>query len=391
MNAKGLLQNKYVRMLKDALTAWWNDQAPSKGAALAYYSMFSIAPLLYLIISIAGLFFGPDAVRGMVFEQIGALMGQNGAEAIREMLAHVSEPKTGRMTAAVSIAVLLFSASSVFGQLQTALDTIWRVPEAEKRKQQANGVWSFVRSRLLTFGMVLGLAFLVTVSLLLSTALSALGKWWGPFFGQWETLAHVLDIVVNFGVLTVVFGAIYKLMPGAHIQWRDVWVGGAALRRRQVPDRPLPRQGRRRLELRRIRLDRDRDGVDLLFGADLPPRRGVHLGVRARARIAPWRASAEGESRRSDGARAGLATRSRACARRPARRATAGMGFAKRFGSRPSAQGTLRRDDRGGVSRRSHLAADRGAALKLSQFRYCDVETLRRAFHRASGCRALCR
>jgi|SoiMethySBSTD1v2_1073268.scaffolds.fasta_scaffold32010_3 membrane protein len=225
MNAKGLLQNKYVRMLKDALTAWWNDQAPSKGAALAYYSMFSIAPLLYLIISIAGLFFGPDAVRGMVFEQIGALMGQNGAEAIREMLAHVSEPKTGRMTAAVSIAVLLFSASSVFGQLQTALDTIWRVPEAEKRKQQANGVWSFVRSRLLTFGMVLGLAFLVTVSLLLSTALSALGKWWGPFFGQWETLAHVLDIVVNFGVLTVVFGAIYKLMPGAHIQWRDVWVG----------------------------------------------------------------------------------------------------------------------------------------------------------------------
>ena len=225
MKAKDLLRNRVVRMLSDAVTAWWNDQAPSKGAALAYYSMFSIAPLLYLIISIAGLFFGPDAVRGMVFGQIAALMGQNGAEAIREMLAHVSQPKTGTMTAAVSIGVLLFSASSVFGQLQTALDTIWRVPEAEKRKQQANGVWSFVRSRLLTFGMVLGLAFLVTVSLLLSATLSALGKWWGPFFGQWETLAHLLDIVVNFGVLTVVFGAIYKLMPGAHIQWRDVWVG----------------------------------------------------------------------------------------------------------------------------------------------------------------------
>lgn len=98
MKTADLLRNKYVRMLNDALTAWWNDQAPSKGAALAYYSMFSIAPLLYLIISIAGLFFGPDAVRGMVFEQIAALMGQNGAEAIREMLAHVSEPKTGSMT-----------------------------------------------------------------------------------------------------------------------------------------------------------------------------------------------------------------------------------------------------------------------------------------------------
>jgi membrane protein len=225
VNAKGLLQNRYLRTLKDALTAWWNDQAPSKGAALAYYSMFSIAPLLYLIISIAGLFVGPDAVRGMVFEQVAALMGQNGAEAIREMLAHVSEPKTGAMTTAVSIAVLLFSASSVFGQLQTALDTIWRVPETEKRKEQANGVWSFLRSRLLTFGMVFGLAFLVTVSLLLSAALSALGKWWGPFFGRWEAIAQFSDIVVNFGVLTVVFGAIYKLMPRAHIQWRDVWVG----------------------------------------------------------------------------------------------------------------------------------------------------------------------
>lgn len=225
MNARGLLQNSCVRMLKGAAAAWWNDQAPSKGAALAYYSMFSIAPLLYLIISIAGLFFGADAVRGMVFGQIASLMGQGGAEAIREMLAHVSEPKTGGQAAVISIAVLLFSASSVFGQLQAALDTIWRVPEAEKRKERSSGIWSFVRSRLLTFGMVLGLAFLVTVSLLLSTALSALGKWWAPFFGRWEPVAHVLDIVVNFGVLTVVFGAIYKLMPRAHIQWRDVWVG----------------------------------------------------------------------------------------------------------------------------------------------------------------------
>ena len=225
MNAKRLLRNEYVQRLKQAVTAWSNDQAPSKGAALAYYSMFSIAPLLYLIISIAGLFFGPDAVRGMVFDQIASLMGQNGAEAIREMLAHVSQPKTGALTTAVSIAVLLFSASSVFGQLQTALDTIWRVPEADKRKEHANGVWSFVRSRLLTFGMVFGLAFLVTVSLRLSAALSALGKWWGPFFGRWEAVAQVLDVVVNFGVLTVVFGAIYKLMPRAHIQWRDVWVG----------------------------------------------------------------------------------------------------------------------------------------------------------------------
>jgi membrane protein len=226
MNFRTLLRGKWIRMLKDAVSAWWNDQAPSKGAALAYYSMFSIAPLLFLIISIAGLFFGPDAVRGMVFDQIASLMGQNGAEAIEEMLANVSEPKTGVWATVLSVAVLLFGASTVFGQLQTALDTIWRVPEEEKKKAQRSGIWTFIRSRLLTFGMVLGLAFLVTVSLVLSSALGALGKWWGPIFGQWEAIAHVLDLVVNFGVLTVVFGAIYKLMPRAHIEWRDVWVGG---------------------------------------------------------------------------------------------------------------------------------------------------------------------
>jgi membrane protein len=227
VNLKSLSQNKWVRIFVDAVSAWWNDQAPSKGAALAYYSMFSIAPLLFLIISIAGLVFGPDAVRGMVFEQIASLMGQNGAEAVEEMLAHVSEPKTGAWATATSIAVLLFGASTVFGQLQSALDTIWRVPEAEKATDKTSGLWSFVRSRLLTFGMVLGLAFLVTISLLLSSALSALGKWWAPFFGQWEPVAHVLDLIVNFAVLTVVFAAIYKLMPRAHIQWRDVWVGAA--------------------------------------------------------------------------------------------------------------------------------------------------------------------
>jgi membrane protein len=226
MNLKSLLQNKWVRMLKDTFAAWWNDQAPSKGAALAYYSMFSIAPLLFLIISIAGLVFGADAVRGMVFDQVASLMGQNGAEAIEEMLAHVSEPKTGGWAAALSIAVLLFGASTVFGQLQTALDTIWRVPEEEKKKEKENGIWTFIKARLLTFGMVLGLAFLVTISLVLSAGLSALGKWWGPMFGQWETVAHLFDLVVSFSVLTAVFAAIYKLMPRASIQWRDVGVGG---------------------------------------------------------------------------------------------------------------------------------------------------------------------
>src|SRR5438067_5601476 len=220
MNLKGLqqkvLQNKWAGMVKEALTAWWNDQAPSKGAALAYYAMFSIAPLLFLIISIAGLFFGTEAVRGVVFDQVAALMGQSGAEAIREMLAHVSGPRTGGWAAGLSLAVLLFGASSVFGQLQSALDTIWRVPEEEKKKETRNGVIVFLKGRLLSFGLVLGLAFVVTISLVLSAALSALGKWSGPLFGQWEALAHLVAEAVSFGALVVVFAAIYKLMPRAH-------------------------------------------------------------------------------------------------------------------------------------------------------------------------------
>ena len=213
-------------LLKEALGAWWDAQAPSKGAALAYYSMFSIAPLLFILIAIAGLFFGVEAVRGVVFAQVADLMGENGAEAIQEMLANVSGPQTGGWAAALSTAVLVFGATTVFGQLQTALDTIWEVPEQAKA-EKSNAVWTFVKGRLLSFGLVLALAFLVVISLVLSAAMSALGKWWGPFFGEWEKVAHAVDFVVSFGMLVVVFAAIYKLMPRARIEWRDVWIGAA--------------------------------------------------------------------------------------------------------------------------------------------------------------------
>jgi membrane protein len=213
-------------LLKQAAAAWWNDQAPSKGAALAYYSLFSIAPLLFIVIAVAGLIHGPDAVRGVVFAQVADLMGENGAEAIREMLANVSEPKTGGWAAALSMALLVFGATTVFGQLQTALDTIWEVPEQAKAEKH-NAVWTFVKGRLLSFGLVLALAFLIVVSLVLSAAMSALGKWWGPAFGEWETVAHLVNLAVSVGMLIVVFAAIYKFMPRARIEWRDVWVGAA--------------------------------------------------------------------------------------------------------------------------------------------------------------------
>jgi len=212
-----------IPLAKEAVSNWASDRAPSMGAAISYYSMFSIAPLLVIIIAVAGMFFGADAVRGAVFGQLADLMGENGAKAVEEMLAHAQEPRTGALATIASVFVLLLGASGVFGELQGALDRIWEVPA----KVKENGLFKFLRARLLSLGMVVVMAFLITVSLVLSAALSALGKWWGPLFKGWEVVAHGLDLAVSFALLTAVFAAVYKVMPRAHIRWRDVWVGAA--------------------------------------------------------------------------------------------------------------------------------------------------------------------
>jgi membrane protein len=209
-------------LTKAAMSAWSNDYAPSMGAALSYYTLFSIAPLLVIVIAVAGLFFGADAVRTVVFDQLHALMGEEGAEAVRDMLATANEPRTGGFAAVVSIAGLLIGATTAFGEIQSALDRIWRAPAYE-----GSGLWFLLRTRLLSFGMILGMAFLLTVSLVTSAALSMIGKWWDGWLGGWEALAHVLDIVVNLGFLTLVFALIYKMIPRVEVSWHDVWIGAA--------------------------------------------------------------------------------------------------------------------------------------------------------------------
>jgi membrane protein len=139
------------------------------------------------------------------------------------MLSHANQPKAGALATMVSVVILILGATGVFTQLQSALDRIWRAPALPTQ----SGLWSFVRSRLLSMGMVLGIAFLVIISLLLSTALAALGKWWGALFGGWDVLAGLLDVVVSFAIFTLAFALIYKVMPRVHIEWRDVWIGAA--------------------------------------------------------------------------------------------------------------------------------------------------------------------
>ncbi len=209
------------RLLKEAASAWVDDYAPSMGAALSYYTLFSIAPLLLIVIAIAGLVFGDEAANGEIFGQLAGLIGEEGAKGVEAMVQAADEPKEGIIATVIGVVVLIIGATTVFGELQNALDRIWRAPVRE----QSSGWWNLLRTRLLSFGMILGIAFLLMVSLVLSAAVSAIGKWFGS--GGWEAVAHVLEIVLSFGLMTVLFALIYKYIPRVHIAWRDVWVGAA--------------------------------------------------------------------------------------------------------------------------------------------------------------------
>src|SRR3569832_1003165 len=204
-------------LTRQSISSWSEDYAPSMGAALSYYTLFSIARLLIIVIAVAGLFVGVDAVRGEMFAQRQSQMGPEGAQAIEEMLATASDIKTGGLAASVSGVCLLIGATTVVNELQNDLDRIWRAPARVK----SSGVWHLLRTRLLSFGMILAVAFLLTVSLITSAALATIGKWWGAWFGGWEVLAHALDLVVNFGLLTAIFALIYKMIPRVHESKHD--------------------------------------------------------------------------------------------------------------------------------------------------------------------------
>ena len=208
-------------LVKQAVSAWMDDYAPSMGAALAYYTMFSIAPLLLIAISVAGLAFGMDAARGEVVAQLQGLMGDSAARAIEAMVQSANKPGEGLASTLVGTTLLLVGATTVFAELQDALDRIWRAPERTRRR----GIWSLLRERLLSFGLILAIGFLILVSLVFSAAMAALGRWLGPAFEGWEALAHVVDFVVSFTLVSGLFALIYKVMPRVHVAWHDVWIG----------------------------------------------------------------------------------------------------------------------------------------------------------------------
>jgi membrane protein len=211
------------RVLAQAGNAWVDDHAQSMGAALSYYTVFSIAPLLLIAISVAGLVFGQDAARGAIVEQLQGLIGESGAQVIQGLLRNVAKPSEGIVATLVGAVVLVIGATSVFAELQDDLDRIWQVPT----RQKVAGWWSWLRTRLLSMGLIFALGFLMLVSLAASAAFDAFAAWSTSGLGDWEPLVHAVNFLVSYVLTTALFAMIYRFMPQATIEWRDVAIGAA--------------------------------------------------------------------------------------------------------------------------------------------------------------------
>jgi membrane protein len=206
---------------RDTISDWITHNASSLGAALAFYTLFSIAPILVIAMAVAGSVFGPNDAETQVLDQMRGLLGDAGAKAVQSLLASAHQSGLKGIAAAIGIVTLLIGATSVFGELQNTLDYIWKSP-----KKSSVSWWRILRSRILSVGLILGVGFLLMVSLVVSAALSALGAWFQTFLVQWSVILPALDLVLSLGLTTVLFAMIYKFVPREAIAWGDVWIGG---------------------------------------------------------------------------------------------------------------------------------------------------------------------
>ena len=212
---------KIWHLIKTTVIAWSDDYAPSMGAALAFYTLFSIAPLLLIVLSITGFVFGAEAARGEIAGQLQNLMGEQSALTVQALLQNINKPSDGIVATIIGILLLLIGATSVFGELQSALDRIWRAPE----RPTASGIIAFLRSRLLSFGIIFGIGFILMVSLIFNAALSAVSQWSSLQFKQWFIILNGVNIVFGFVMTTAMFALIYKYIPSVKIRWGEVWIG----------------------------------------------------------------------------------------------------------------------------------------------------------------------
>jgi membrane protein len=210
-------------LLKETGSDWLDDKAPRLAASLALYTLMSLAPLLILVVSVAGLWFGEEAARGQIAHQLAGVLGDKGALAVQAILANAKTPSSGVLGTVVGLGLALFGASGVFGEMQGTLNEIWDVDARPGR-----GVWGFVRDRFFSFTLVLGVAFLLLVSLVLSAVLAAVGAYFSQALPGGAAVWQILNAAISFGVTAILFAVIYKVVPDVTVRWRDVWVGATA-------------------------------------------------------------------------------------------------------------------------------------------------------------------
>jgi membrane protein len=207
-------------LIRGSVEGYIADDAMSRGAAIAYYSFFSVAPLLVIAIAIAGIFFGPQAVQGAVSHQLAELMGETGAQVVEGLIRSAADQQSGQIAAVIGIVVLLVTASSVFTEVQTALNVIWRAPAPER------DTWiHLLRNKLVSVGLVLGTGLLLLASLVATAVMAAVTTWATELVPQTSNVIGLTNFGLSFGMTALVFACIYKLLPNRHIGWRDVGVG----------------------------------------------------------------------------------------------------------------------------------------------------------------------
>ena len=211
-------------VLKETVSDYWDDDALSKGAAIAFYTILSLGPVLLICIAIAGLVFGQDAAQGAIVGQLQGLMGEDAAKAIQTMIASAGDRQSGIWATVIGVGTLLLTASGVFGEMQSALNAIWKA-------QPKGGLSRMVRARAASLGLVATMGFLLLVSLVVAAALSALGKMLNDMVPGAELVLQVVNFIISFMIVSALFAAIYKILPDRRLQWRDMTVGavGTAL------------------------------------------------------------------------------------------------------------------------------------------------------------------
>jgi membrane protein len=222
MRVYAIWLQRWISLCEKAIHSWLGDRAPTMGAAIAYYTVFSLAPMLVMVIAVAGLAFGQQAAEGALFRELADLVGPESAAAVQAMLRSASGTWSGIFATAVGIGTLIIAATAVLGELQSALNLIWKAPPSG-----GLGIWHLIRSRLVSLSVILVIGFLLLVSLVISTALAAFSDYLDWILPGLATILRVVHLILSFAFTTILFAMIFKILPDKAVEWDEVWLGAA--------------------------------------------------------------------------------------------------------------------------------------------------------------------